>query len=150
MRYVSRDAGAVPPCDVGRIGVAPSCGPSRIRRLLRLKQDCLAPPQRDPRISFGTRDMVVNALPPNLLFVLAVVGMKSAEKSPGGTLGKLRMLRDKLMGGWRHWRQGKRSGTHGRACGRPSRQRTRSGNRGCCAWPCRSSRHLPEDDRRIT
>ena len=54
--------------------------------------------QQASRTASGPRDTVVNILPPNLLFTLAVAGIESAEKGPGVTLGKLGMLRDKLVG----------------------------------------------------
>lgn len=47
---------------------------------------------------FGPRDAVVNVLPPNLLFVLVVVGMGSVEEGPCVTLNKLEMLTDNLTG----------------------------------------------------
>ena len=63
-----------------------------------MKQDCPAASQRAPRTASGPRDTIVNVLPPNLLFALAVTGMAIAEKGLGVTLGELRMLRDKLIG----------------------------------------------------
>ena len=53
-------------------------------------------PQRPQRIASGSRNAVINILPPNLLFGLAVAGMESSEKGPGVILGELGMLREGL------------------------------------------------------
>ena len=66
---------------------------------MRSKQDRPAASQRAPRTASGPRDAVVNALPTNLLFTLAIAGMKSTDKGPDVTLGELGMLRDRLTGG---------------------------------------------------
>ena len=65
---------------------------------MRPKQDCPAALQRALRTASGPRDTVINALPTNLLFVLAVAGMERPEKGPEITMGKLKMQRDKLIG----------------------------------------------------
>ena len=58
----------------------------------------MAVPHWAPRIASRFRDAVVCVLPSDLLLVLAVAGVESAEKAPGITLNKLGGLRDKLMG----------------------------------------------------
>ena len=92
-----RDA-AVPPFDASRIGATPSCGPSRMCCSSYPKQDCLVTSQRAPRTTSKPRDVVVDVLPSDFLFALAVAGMESTEKGPGVTLGELGMLRNKLSG----------------------------------------------------
>jgi hypothetical protein len=66
----------VPTFNIGRIGAAPTHGPSRMRSLLS--------PRRLPRRDDegAEEDGEGSVFPPELMFALAVAGMESAEESP--------------------------------------------------------------------
>ena len=123
----------VPPFNAGRISAAPShCSSST--------WGSVCPRQLPGQDKEGAREEDGdNVLLTKLLFGLAVAGMESAEKGPGVTLGKLRMLRDKLTVRFEALRPGEtvRGPTTGRADGLYSNVHGRAADSG---WPWGSSR----------